>query len=277
MQDENSQEKISVVHIGGSIEKALKGDYIIDVKAVLAEAWQYTLRARVSINLGIAFSLFLGTLISLIVSSYLGGIEAVLNDPKASMILNIIVTIAIWPFMAGVEMMGVFHAVGLKTHPKLIFSFLKRGSWVALSALLTSLLMSIGFQLFILPGIFLVVVLSLTIPLVVDKQMMPMKAIILSIQTLRFKWFQIFLLYIILMFALVLLFVPLIMFVESSLSPIAIVIFILGFSFLAPLYYNVKGILYREIFGVNLKADANLNTFNRSNSNDSDNNDTFSA
>jgi len=276
LQDENSQEKISIVHIGGTIEKALKGDYVIDVKAILAEAWQNTLRARVSINLGIAFSLFIGTLISLMASSYLGGIEAVLNDPKASMILNIIVTIAIWPFMAGVEMMGVFHAVGLKTHPKLVFAFLNRGSWVALSALLTSMLMSIGFQLFILPGIFLVVVLSLTIPLVVEKKMMPMKAVMLSIQTLRFKWFQIFTLYIILMIALMLLFVPLVMFAESSLLPIAIVVFILGFSFLAPLFYNMKGILYREIFGVSMKKDDNSNILNGSNIDNSDN-DTFSA
>ena len=273
MQDEKSKEKKSIIHIGGTVEKALKGDYTIDVKAILVEAWQYTLRARVAINLGIVFCLCIGTLISLIASSYLGGIEAVIEDPKASMILNIIVTIAIWPFMAGVEMMGVFHAIGLKTHPKLVFSFLNRGSWVALSALLTSLLMSIGFQLFILPGVFLVVALSLTIPLVVEKKMMPMKAIIISIQTLRFKWFQIFLLYIILMFALTLLLVPLVMFADSSLLPVAIVIFILGFSFLAPLYYNVKGILYREIFGVSLKADGNLTPFNRS---DSDKN-TFSA
>jgi len=258
--------------MGGTVDKALKGDYIIDVKAVLSEAWKSTLHARVSINLGILFSLFIGTLTSLLISSYLGGIEAVLEDPKATMILNIVVTIVIWPFMAGVEMMGVFHAIGLKTHPKLIFAFLKRGSWVALSALLTSMLMSIGLQLWILPGIFLVVALSLTIPLVVEKNMMPMKAIVISIRALRYKWFQIFTLYFILMFALFLLFIPIILLAEYSLSPVAIIIFILGFSFLAPLYFNVKGILYREIFGVNLSTDNKTNIINNS-----DHNDTFSA
>tara|TARA_R110001583_G_scaffold2233_12_gene16445 strand:+ start:866 stop:1714 length:849 start_codon:yes stop_codon:yes gene_type:complete len=280
-------EKITIVQVGGNIESALKGDYQIDVKTILTEAWQQTLKSRSAINVGLLFALLLGMLVSFLVSSYLGGIEAVLADPQASMLLNVMVTIAVWPFVGGVEMMGVQHAVGMKTNAKMTFSFLQRASWVVLCALFTSVLISIGFQLFILPGIFLAVTLSLTIPLVIEKKMTPMKAIILSIKALRFKFLSLLYIYFILLLSLVLLFMPLALLLESSFAPLGIMVLIIGMSFLAPLFYNVKGILYREIFGISLATNkhANVTSSSKNINSDSsgseklhsDTDDTFSA
>lgn len=280
-------EKITIVQVGGNIESALKGDYQIDVKAILTEAWQQTLTSRLAINLGLLFSLFLGTAVSFLVSNYLGGIEAVLADPEAGMLLNVVVTIAVWPFIGGIEMMGILHAVGMKTNVKMTFAFLKRASWVVLCALFTSVLVSLGFQLLILPGIFLAVTLSLTIPLVIEKEMTPMKAIILSIQTLRFKFLSLLSLYFILLMSLVLLFVPLALLFESSFAPLGIMILLIGISFLAPLFYNTKGILYREIFGISLAKNNHDNFISNIESSNiektssgklnSDSDDTFSA
>jgi len=277
-------EKISIVQVGGNVESALQGDYQINVKAILTEAWQLTVKSRLAINVGILFSILLGMSVSLLVSNYLGGIEAVLEDPQASMLLNIVVTIAVWPFIAGVEMMGVLHAVGMKTHPKMTFGFLQRASWVVLCALFTSVLISLGFQLFILPGIFLAITLSLTVPLVIEKKMTPMKAIILSIQALRFKFLPLFAIYFILLLSLVMLFFPLALLLESSLAPIGFMIFIFGISYLAPLFYNTKGILYREIFGIHLATDKSTealthttNSTGAKSNSDSGSDDTFSA
>lgn len=265
-------EKKSIIQIGGTVENAVKGDFIINKQAILKEAWQKTLHSRLPINLGLLFVLVLGTIVSLIVSDNLGGLEVIISDPKATMILNVIVTLFIWPFLAGVEMMGVFHAVGMKTQPKLIFSFLKRGSWVAICALLTSLLISIGLQLFILPGIFLAVALSLVIPLVVEKQLSPIQAITLSIKSLRFNWFKIFSVYLMLFSALVGSLLPLMLLAQVDLSVIGSVIFFFCLSYLAPFYYNVKGILYREIFGLQVLESDVDNPPSSLNSND-----TFSA
>ena len=242
-----------------SVENAILGHYVIDTKSILNEAWQQTKQSRVSINVGILFVLLLGTLVSLIASSFIGGVEAVINDPKASMILNIFVTVVIWPFLAGIEMMGVYHSLGKRTQAKMVFGFLNRGSWVALCALLTSLLISLGFQLLIVPGIFLAVVLSLTIPLVVDKKLSPTKAVKISIQALRFKFFKLLSLYMILFMILTLLVFPIALLADSSFSPIAIAFFLFCMTFLAPFYYNVKGILYRDIFGVSsIEGESNL-------------------
>jgi len=265
-------EKKSIIQIGGNIENAVKGDFTIDNQAILKEAWQKTIHSRLSINLGLLFILVLGTIVSLIVSDSLGGLEVIINDPKATMILNVIVTLFIWPFLAGIEMMGVFHAVGMKTQPKLVFSFLKRGSWVAICALLTSLLISIGLQLYILPGIFLAVALSLVIPLVVEKKLSPLQAIVLSVKALRFNWFKIFSIYLMLFSALIISTLPLLFLAQSDFSVIGGVIFFFCLSYLAPLYYNAKGILYREIFGLQLLAADGESPPSSSNSND-----TFSA
>jgi hypothetical protein len=247
-------EKHSIIQVGGNVENAIKGEYNIDVKGVLSEAWQQTKVNRKTINTGLIIIFSFGLLLTLFGSQLLGGAQAVLDDPKLSMLLNVAITMAIWPFLAGVEMMGVLNAVGLSTKATFIFSFLKRGSWVALCALLTSLLIGIGFELFILPGVFLAVVFSLTIPLVVEKAMTPWQAMIISIQALRFSWLKILQLYMFLAIILVISFIPLILLVKSPAFIIPLVLFLFTLSYLAPMFYHVKGILYREIFGMNLRS-----------------------
>jgi len=251
-------EKDQIIQVGGDLDSALKGQYRISPKAVLKEAWQKTQNTRKPINLGLVFIAVLGMMVSLGASQYFGGIEKIWEDQNhdALNLINLLVNIVIWPFLAGIEMMGVLHAVGLKTQPKLIFAFLKRANWVILCALISSILVSIGFQLLVVPGIYLLVALSLSIPLVVEKQISPLKAIILSIKALRFQWFNIFAIYFFLSMILVVALVPVISMMNSSLFIVAFVIFLFLLSYLAPCYYNVKGILYREIFGMRLQATA---------------------
>ncbi|WP_157443058.1 hypothetical protein [Colwellia piezophila] len=278
-------EEKRTVSIGGSVEQAVKGEYSIDVKAVLSEAWQHTLKSRMSINLAILFVLFFGMIVSFIASSFFGGIEEVINDAQtnsshALQMINVIVTIAVWPFIAGIEMMGVYHAINKPTQSKMMFSFLHRGSWVALCALLTSLLINIGFQLLIIPGMFLAVLLSLTIPLVVEKKLTPVQAIILSVKALRFKIMSLMAIYAVLLIALISLLLPIALLMTSSLAPIAIMVFLFGLTYLAPWYYNVKGVLYREIFGIYTEEQSNDVGVNSPTNKDSDHNgsdDTFSA
>jgi hypothetical protein len=270
--------------IGGSVDKATRGEYSIDVKGVLFEAWQQTLKSRLPINLGLFIVLVLGMLVSFVVSDFFGGIEAVIEQAKeqesqALQVINAVVTIVVWPFIAGIEMMGVYHAINKPTKTNMILAFLNRGSWVALTALLTSVLISIGLQLFVIPGVLLAALLSLTILLVVEKKFTPMQAIILSIKALRFKILHLLLIYFILLMALISLLLPVSLLLSSSLAPIAIMVFLYGLSYVVPWYYNVKGILYREIFGVFVDKNTVTDNTNLIENNASDNStdDTFSA
>lgn len=243
-----------VVQIGGSIETSLQGQYSIDVPSVLKEAWQLTLRSRISINLGLLFTLVLGIVVSFFISNTMGGIEQVIKDPQATTLLNIAVTMIIYPFLVGVEMMGIFHAVGIKTKSKMIFSFLRRGSWVAVCALLTSIFVTLGMQLLYLPGIYLAVALSLALPLVVEKRLSPIKAIMISVQVTRFQWIKLFTIYTLLIVALFLSLLPLVILAKTQLSIVGVMFFLFALTFIAQLFYNVKGILYREIFGMQIRA-----------------------
>jgi hypothetical protein len=251
-------EKDPNIQLGGSIDRAINGQYTINVTDVLKQAWQQTVISRASINGGLALSLLIGIIVTLITSQFLGGIEVAFKDQQSSLLLNIVITLIISPFLGGVEMMGVFHAAGLKSESKFIFYFLKRGSWVALCALLSSMIVTMGMSLFYVPGIFLAVGMSLSIPLVIEKKMTPMKALFLSVQATRYQWFKIFTLYLILLFALIISLVPLIAFSQSNLLIIPIVLFVFSLSYLAPMYYNVKGILYMEIFGMQVDANSSV-------------------
>ncbi|XQW86604.1 hypothetical protein ACOYR1_07740 [Thalassotalea piscium] len=245
-------EKDAVIQVGGDLEESLKGNYKINVKAVISEAWALTLQSRVSINLGVLFCLFLSGAIFFTVASYFGDIKMVLENPQANFAVNILVTLLVSPFLVAIEMMGVFHAVGIKSRPKALFAFLKQGSLVAVCALLSSILISLGLSLFVFPGLYLLVALSLVLPLVVEKRFSPFKAITISLKVTRFQWLPIFTVYALLFLGLVLSFIPLIILASSSFQLIGGVLFFFALSYLTPMFYNVKGILYREIFGMKL-------------------------
>lgn len=253
-------DKSTVFNVGGDLESAVKGEYTVEVYAVLKEAWKKTQQSRRAINSGLLFVFSLGVLVSYLISEYFGGIEQAMQKPQTLLLIQTLVSLVIWPFLAGVEMMGVFHAVGLKTQTNLVFSFLKRASMVVLCGLFTSVLVSIGFQLLILPGIFLAVIFSLTIPLVVEKRLSPVKAMIISVQALRFQWLKLFSIYLIFAGILALSILPLVLFGNSNLVIIGIVFFFFSLSYLAPMFYNVKGILYREIFGLKLHTTDQLSS-----------------
>jgi len=247
-------DKDKIINVGGNIENAVQGQYSIDVKAVLQEAWSITLTSRLPIVVGALVCIILTLVIVFMASSYFGGVEKAFADMQAQYVINILVTLIVSPFIASLEMMGVYHAVGLKTQSKLVVSFLSKSAMIAICALLSSTLTSLGFNLLILPGIFLLVTLSLAIPLVIEKNMMPLKAIILSVKAVRFQFFKLLAIYAILIMALCGATLPLLLLFQTGFAMVGVVFLIFSFTYLAPLFYNTKGILYREIFGVQLNA-----------------------
>lgn len=237
------------IEIGGSPEKAVVGDYTLNVQAIIKEGWEITKTSKLPILLGLLFVLAIGSVFTMIASEYMGGIEIVLEDPNKQYILNLFATVILWPFIAGIEMMGVSHAVGIKTKSSFVFAFLKRSAFTALAALIITTISSLGFYLLFIPGIYLSVALSITIPLIVEKHMSPMAAIVLSLKATRFQWFKIFLIYLVLFMVLVCSLLP----AATGVNPlISMTIFITSMLWLAPLFYNIKGILYREIFGLKM-------------------------
>ena len=255
-------DKHPIVHVGGDMESALNGKYTINIQSILKEAWALTLLSRKTINISLFFILMFGVFITLLTSNFLGGIEKVQQDPEASFLINIIITLVISPLIAGVEMFGVFASVGIKSQPRMLFSFLKSASYVSLCALCSMVLISIGLELFVLPGVYLVIALTLTMPLIIEKKLSPLKSILISLKVTRFQWPQIFLLHFILATVFFVSLLPLLFLINSPASIIGVAIFFFSMSYLAPMYYHMKGILYREIFGLDIQTVDKQTTIN---------------
>ncbi|MDN3651399.1 hypothetical protein QWY77_01185 [Thalassotalea ponticola] len=239
-----------IIHVGSSIEKAEKGEYHLDVSAILKEGWLITKKHNTPILAGLLLVMLIGVIAISFIASYWGGPEQMLQNPEANMIGNLILTVIVWPFLAGVEMMGVSHALGMKTRAGMVFGFLKRSAFIALTALIVWALTSLG-MILIIPGIYIAVALSLVIPLVVEKNMSPARAIALSFKATRFQWFKLFQIYMSLLALALIALLPSLLGMPSLIS---LAILLVGFLVIAPLYYNVKGVLYREIFGVTMQV-----------------------
>jgi hypothetical protein len=72
---------------------------------------------------------------------------------------------------------------------------------------------------------------------------------------------------------------PMVFLLESNLLLLAVIVFLFALSYLAPLFYNVKGILYREIFGVLCQVNSENELLNEQNITKKDytDDDSFSA
>lgn len=252
----------SYVEIGGSIEKATSGNYNLEVSKLLKEAWNITRSSKLSINLGLWSIFGLGLLVTMIYASFTGGIDSLVEDQQSVLFLNLLLIMLIWPLLAGVEMMGIYHAVGIKTRSTHIFSFLKRGSFVAITATFIWMIVNLGMFLFVIPGVFAAVVTSLAIPLVIEKNLTPFQAIWVCMRAMSFQWYKVFCIYLLMFIMLTVLAIPLAAQQAGSFS--GLIVFIAGMCYLAPWFYNVKGLMYREMFGIRVaKGQIDASQFNQ--------------
>jgi len=155
-------------HYGGSIEQTLAGAAELDVMDTIREAWE-----RID---GIKGTVVGGVLIIygivLVVSAVLGSIFGFDGQSVvAGTVSQIVVMSIVYPFMAGVFMLGLRRSVGLPVDFKEQFSFYGMMLPIVAVGLLQSVLTSLGLMLLIIPGLYLAVALSLAIPLKVEKDL----------------------------------------------------------------------------------------------------------
>lgn len=237
-------------HIGGSIEKALKGEVELQPVTVLAEAWKITGKNIFSF-LPAVICLFLAQVALLLL-----GLEVQLGSPtvffdafvtgqgftpeilKAGFMANFWSDVLIAPLYVGVSLMALNHAVGLPSKPSQII----KGFSFTLVSLITMLLLSsiqgLGSSVFPLIGLFLTMALSMAILLVCEKKVSPIKAIQYSFMATIRKVMPMTAIYIVIM---------LMFFISIATAGI-------GLIWTLPFFFNVKGIIYRNMFGVTLQV-----------------------
>ena len=216
-------------HEGGSLESGIAGEYDFTIEAMLSEAWAKTNGLKGSFW-GAALLLMVGVLL------IAGGLGFALGT--GGMATQLIVQLAImafmYPFMAGILMMGVKRSVDQPISFNMMFSYFSVTGTVILAGLFSTILTWVGFLLLIIPGLYLAIAYGLIIPLIADKKLSAWQAMEASRKAITKRWFKIFGLYLVMGVILVISAIPL----------------GLGLVWTYPMMVSLMGILYREIFGV---------------------------
>ena len=197
----------------GSLDKALKGQYEFRVFDAISEGFSLSNGHKLPFNIGWLITQVLGLILSFI--------------PAAPLLI-------LGPLTASVEMMGVRAAVGQKNTVGQTFDGFKLFGPLLGLFLLVILLISVGFMLLAIPGIYLMVAYQFALRVRVDKGITVWESMEASRKALTHRWFSMFGL------ILVLGFINLLGFVT-----------VIGWVWTIPATYVTLGVVYRKMFGVN--------------------------
>jgi len=221
-----------------SIEQALSRGYDFAIGELLGEAWQ-RVKGTKGIIIG-GFLVFYAVLfvVSLVLGGMLGIFGALSESPAAVMlgelVIGVLASALAYPFMAGINMIGIRRAADQPISFNEIFSHFGRTLPLVITAVLMMLLIYLGMFLLIIPGLYLAVAYMLAIPLVVERGLSPWQALEASRKAISQHWFKSFGLFLLL---------GLITLVSAI--PLGI-----GLVWSIPLFVIAMGVLYRTIFGV---------------------------
>ncbi len=240
-------------NLGGTVEQALSGQYQLKVGAVLKEAWDTTLKHFVS------FSPAIVIMVAIQLAIFIIALKLQLGDPtiilnvlaeggefqeswiNAIFIANFSYEVVSAPIYAGVCLMAMSHAAGLKTQTRHIGKGLQFTIPVILATLVGLALQGVAGMIFPLLSMYLSVAFSNSTLLICEKRIPPMQSLLLSLRAANKKLLPLASLYLIVM----------VMFVTAAL------LYGIGLIFVVPFFFHLKGIIYRNMFGVRLKIVTN--------------------
>jgi uncharacterized membrane protein len=221
-----------------SIEEALSCGYDFTIGDLLSEAWR-----RVKGTKGIIIGGFVVFYAVLLVASFLiGGFFGILGVVSDSPMLTVVVEMVVgifasalaYPFMAGINMIGIRRAADQPISFNDIFSHFGRTVPLVITAIISMLLIYLGMILLIIPGLYLAIAYMLAIPLVVERGLSPWQALETSRKAITQHWFKVFGLFLLL----------------GLITGISAIPLGIGLVWTIPLFTVAIGILYRTIFGV---------------------------
>jgi uncharacterized membrane protein len=231
---------------GGTLQDGIEGNYDFSIIDVFLEAWQKTYGIKRTFFSAVLVYILIFVGIGLIFSMANHAIlEAGAREGMSPSMIEIIGSIMAFlqymfkfvvslPMLVGITMIGIYHSVDMPIRFSIVFDYFEYTIPIVIASILTSVLVAIGSLLLVIPGIYLMVAYYLTQPLIVEKNLKPWEAMEASRKSITHHWFKVFFIHIIMI----------IIFLLSIIS--------LGIAFIwtAPMMINVRGILYRIMFGV---------------------------
>ncbi|WP_375322432.1 hypothetical protein [Aliivibrio logei] len=246
----SEQPKEKTFILGGSIEKAMTGQVELSPVSVLQEAWKNTITHFFTFSpaiLLLTFSYMAVFFIALQVQlgdpailfkAFLGETELTTNISYAAFVAGLSAQVIVSPLTAGASLMGMSHAAGLKCRSSYIFKGMASAGMIALVTILSEVLQGLVNIYLPMVALYLSMAFSFAILLVCEKKVPPLKALLYSFRATNRKLASMLLIHVVIMIALV----------------FGIALYGVGLIVVMPFIFNVKGILYRNMFGITLKV-----------------------
>jgi hypothetical protein len=230
---------------GGSLEKSLRGETQLDLKAISKEAWNVSKNTKTAVLHGVLLLFFIAMVFAWVLQSIFGITDLSIIPPQMMISLKVAGIVVTTPIIAAMFLLGISHSVGIRPRFLTILKNVMSSILVILLALLLAAMSDLGSllgsQVNVLLGVCVLFYVNLatgfSIMLLVEKKLPPSQCVVQSLKVFNKYWKPLFVYYLIYYCCLAL----------GALS--------LGFAYIwiIPFFINMKGILYRELFGVKVR------------------------
>ena len=248
--------------LGGDLETSLAESYKLDFKKIFKDAFTITRTNFMPLIVACIITVSIVTLIFTLNFEAL----AELSETNQIIVNLIFSSFVVTPLVTGLQMMGINHSVGLKSRSTDLFNYFNIILKLALASLimnvivyasyilLTQVLGDIGQKISYIVMLYFNVAFSMVYPLIAEKKIAPQLSIKLSFKLINKNLLQFTILFILL----------------ALLAVIAVLPSGLGLFLFIPFYFNVMGIVYRQICGVGVVATEVVKNDDDDNSDDDD-------
>jgi hypothetical protein len=235
---------------GGTLEDGISGNYDFDVMEVIKEGWQRQSGMKGAFWLGaillyaviILLSIGAGVVAAVMTGGQSTGEPGAISGTAAlfQVGFQLVLLLIMYPMYAGLAMIGINRSVELPVKGTMVFGYYAFTIGIFFAILLTSILTFIGMLLLVIPGIYLSIAYSMTLPLIVEKRLGVWAAMEASRRAVTKHWFKVFFTYLLMSLVLMVSALPL----------------FIGWIWTLPMMLAVYGVMYRTMFGVEQARDA---------------------
>lgn len=230
---------------GGSLEKSLNGETQLDLKVIAKEAWNLSKNTKTAVLHGVLLLFFMAILFAWALQSIFGITDLSVIPPRMMISLKVAGIIVTTPIIATMFLLGISHSVGVKPKFTSILKNVMGSILVILLALLLAAMSDVGSllgsQISVLLGIGILFYINLatgfSIMLLIEKKLAPSQCVLQSLKVFHKYW------------------MPLSVFYLAYYCCLFLGALSLGFAYIwiIPFFINMKGILYRELYGVKVR------------------------
>lgn len=237
---------------GGSLEKSLNGEAKLDLKDIAKEAWNVSKNTKTAVLHGVLLLFFIAIIFAWALQSIFGITDLAFVPPRMLISLKVVGIIVTTPIVAAMFLLGISHSVGMKPRFMSILKNVMGSVIVILLALLLAAMSDvgslIGSQISVLLGLAALFYINLatgfSIMLLVEKKLAPSQCVIQSLRVFHKYWMPLSIFY-------------LVYYVCLFIGALSLGV---AYIWIIPFFINMKGILYRELFGVKVLRVKNKST-----------------